>query len=63
MRTRLPDYMVPAQIVFMEDMPLNDNGKIDRRASSARLHDLLAQGGVAQAADRAHLASATGAFQ
>ncbi|MFI6325612.1 amino acid adenylation domain-containing protein [Nonomuraea sp. NPDC050556] len=32
LRERLPDYMVPAQIVAMERLPLNPNGKIDRAA-------------------------------
>ncbi|WP_310463067.1 non-ribosomal peptide synthetase/type I polyketide synthase [Sphaerotilus sp.] len=29
---RLPDYMVPASITLLEAMPLNPNGKIDRKA-------------------------------
>ncbi len=29
LRTQLPDYMVPASIVVLEEMPLNCNGKID----------------------------------
>ncbi|WP_295839385.1 non-ribosomal peptide synthetase, partial [uncultured Xanthomonas sp.] len=32
LQRRLPDYMVPAQWVLMQRMPLNANGKIDRRA-------------------------------
>jgi len=32
LREKLPDYMVPRKIIFLEDMPITDNGKIDRKA-------------------------------
>ncbi len=32
LREQLPDYMVPAQLMFLARMPLNPNGKLDRQA-------------------------------
>ncbi|MET8846902.1 amino acid adenylation domain-containing protein [Amycolatopsis sp. NPDC004625] len=32
LRTRLPDYMVPADVVVLTAMPLGDNAKVDRAA-------------------------------
>jgi amino acid adenylation domain-containing protein len=37
LRDRLPDYMVPRRILVVDAMPLNPNGKVDRKALERRL--------------------------
>jgi amino acid adenylation domain-containing protein len=34
-REKLPDYMVPAEVIALERLPLNSNGKIDKKALAA----------------------------
>ncbi|MET9254026.1 AMP-binding protein [Streptomyces sp. NPDC003717] len=42
LRGRLPSYMVPAFLHVRSELPLNGNGKTDRAALTAQLHDAAA---------------------
>jgi len=44
---RLPDYMVPASINFVAEMPINKNGKVDRQALPKPLFESLTAADVA----------------
>jgi hypothetical protein len=39
---RLPDYMIPADVIAMPEFPLNQSGKIDRHALSSLLGETTA---------------------
>jgi len=32
LKEKLPDYMIPHHFIFLEKLPLNPNGKVDRKA-------------------------------
>ncbi|HUF64107.1 MAG TPA: amino acid adenylation domain-containing protein [Verrucomicrobiales bacterium] len=44
LRRRLPSYMVPAALHGMEQWPMTDRGKIDRKALEQKIPEILAEG-------------------
>lgn len=38
MRSKMPAYMIPTRIIFMENFPLNKSEKVDRNALKQKLH-------------------------
>jgi D-alanine--poly(phosphoribitol) ligase subunit 1 len=46
MRTCVPGYMVPKKIIYLETLPRNSSGKIDRKACLELLEERIHQAGV-----------------
>jgi amino acid adenylation domain-containing protein len=55
---RLPDHLLPAELVVLDSLPLTANGKIDRRQLAASARDARAAGTPSPPADALELAIA-----